>query len=233
MSNQPRASGDGPFCWQSKAALRRIVDACEERTDLALIVSVYLVLTWIASDEQRERFTVAKSKIAQKAGVSYRKAAEAITHLEGLGLVTSEENLVAGSKERGPNTYTLRTVCLTSGTECLRLGTDAKTVPCRDSEKNLIEESFEESLKNVATAVPPKAKRAPARLPDGEWIASLKQDSAYAGIDIDRELAKCRRWCLENRKTFSRKRLTNWLNRVDRPISADAAKPQSKYHDAF
>lgn len=56
--------------------------------------------------------------------------------------------------------------------------------------------------------------------PDDEWIESLKQDEAYKGIDVAREVSKCSRWCETNRKALSRRRIVNWLNRAEKPMSA-------------
>jgi hypothetical protein len=53
---------------------------------------------------------------------------------------------------------------------------------------------------------------------DSEWIASLKDDLTYQGIDVDRELGKMQNWCKVRGLTPSRRRFVSWLNR-DRPIS--------------
>ncbi len=63
------------------------------------------------------------------------------------------------------------------------------------------------------------AGAAPASQSDSEWLAGLKTDPAYSGIDIDRERAKMARWCKENRKQPTRRRFTNWLNRADRNMA--------------
>ena len=55
---------------------------------------------------------------------------------------------------------------------------------------------------------------------DSEWLAGLKVDPAWTGIDIHREFARMRAWCDENRKQPTRRRFLNWLLRCDRPISA-------------
>lgn len=132
-----------PFCWQSKATLRRIADACDGRVDRAFVTAVYVALTWIASDEESSVFTAPKSQIAARAGVSYRKAADVLTFLERLGVIAVSANVIAGTRELGPNTYTLGTPGATSGTGCLRLGTDAKQASVPRLEKNVLEESLE------------------------------------------------------------------------------------------
>ena len=84
------------------------------------------------------------------------------------------------------------------------------------------ETSAESAAPSASATAAKKAPRVSA-IPDAEWIAGLKADPAFAGIDIDREIAKCRRWCEEKRKTLSRQRVVNWLNRCERPLSVAAA----------
>jgi hypothetical protein len=57
---------------------------------------------------------------------------------------------------------------------------------------------------------------------DEEFIAALKQNPAYAGIDIDREIGKLQAWLLTPKgkdKQMTRQRLVNWLNRIDTPLA--------------
>lgn len=65
----------------------------------------------------------------------------------------------------------------------------------------------------------PVGRAGSAALPDADWLASLKSDPAYAEIDVEREAAKCARWCLTARKVCSRRRVVNWLNRCERPLN--------------
>jgi hypothetical protein len=62
-------------------------------------------------------------------------------------------------------------------------------------------------------------------LADEEFIAALKNNPAYAGIDIDREIGKLQAW-LQTPKGFgkhmTRSRVVNWLNRVDKPMNRTA-----------
>lgn len=67
--------------------------------------------------------------------------------------------------------------------------------------------------------------------PDDEWIASLKTDPAFGGIDTDREVAKCRRWCETNRKSFSTRRIINWLNRAEPVAGVGSTTPISQEPD--
>lgn len=63
---------------------------------------------------------------------------------------------------------------------------------------------------------------------DDDWMRSLEADTAYAGVDVRREFAKMKTWCLHNHKQPTRRRFINWLNRCERPVNghhADAASP--------
>ena len=64
-----------------------------------------------------------------------------------------------------------------------------------------------------------KPKR-PPRMADGPWLESLKADPANAGIDIDNELVKMKRWCVQHNKQPTRHRFTNWLNNADRVLGS-------------
>lgn len=68
------------------------------------------------------------------------------------------------------------------------------------------------------------ARVVPPRSPDADWIAGLKSDPAYRGIDVDRELAKAQRWATTNRRQCTRRFFTNWLNRADPAITPTTAK---------
>jgi hypothetical protein len=68
-------------------------------------------------------------------------------------------------------------------------------------------------------------KTQPNGVDDIAWIRSLKETQAYAGLDIDRELGKCKTWCDTNHQRFSRRRFVNWINRAERPIQAEIDSP--------
>ena len=127
MSTRSRTP-EPPYCWQNKEVLRRIESAHGDRTDKAHALAVYVALTWFASDIGDELFTIERSRIAERAGVSYRKAADVLKLLESLGVIGIKANMIQGSKEQGPCTYTL-------GTPCPRLGMDENFAPCREEEE--------------------------------------------------------------------------------------------------
>ncbi len=91
--NKPRIIKDGPFCWASKAALTRILEAtgdAEGSTQRAR--SVYLALCELASDQGSERVTAAKTLIAYRAGMSVRSVQRVLPDLKRAGVVTVQHN---------------------------------------------------------------------------------------------------------------------------------------------
>ena len=68
---------------------------------------------------------------------------------------------------------------------------------------------------------PQKHKFVKVELTHDEWLASLKTDSTYSHVDIDRELGKMTRWCDANNQTPSRRRFINWINKIDPPLKAE------------
>jgi uncharacterized protein YdaU (DUF1376 family) len=61
---------------------------------------------------------------------------------------------------------------------------------------------------------------------DADWVKTLSADTAYQGIDVNRELGRMTHWCTNNRKQATRRRFINWLNRCERPLEA-AGKPKN------
>jgi len=64
---------------------------------------------------------------------------------------------------------------------------------------------------------------------DSEWIASLKASPAYAGVDVEREIEKCRVWCDNKGRKASRARIINWLNRAEVTIQAGGTPKQGLF----
>ncbi len=56
---------------------------------------------------------------------------------------------------------------------------------------------------------------------DTDWLHSLRTNPAYLGLNVDIELAKCQAWLSAKypRKTLSRTRFVNWLNRAEQPMT--------------
>lgn len=67
---------------------------------------------------------------------------------------------------------------------------------------------------------------------DDEWLAELKTDPVYAGIDIDLQFRKASAWYPAHGRKLSRKAFTNWLIREmgNKPMAGQAASPTGSYH---
>lgn len=65
------------------------------------------------------------------------------------------------------------------------------------------------------------SRRARARLTDEDFVAGLKANPAFAGLDIEHELAKMDAYLLANpHKQKSRRFIVNWLMRSERPLAS-------------
>jgi len=82
---------------------------------------------------------------------------------------------------------------------------------------------------NLSSSLAEKKARTRTKPADDEfWIAELEKDTAYAGINIRAELGKMQRWCAEKHRTPSRMRFVNWLNRAERPMTAQGRTPRNQ-----
>ena len=83
--------------------------------------------------------------------------------------------------------------------------------------------SSSNNKKNKDIARSAKPKRA-ITLADNEFIQALKENPAYEGIDIDREIWKLDAWLLTPRgkgKQKTKQRIVNWLNRAEKPVQIE------------
>lgn len=94
------------------------------------------------------------------------------------------------------------------------------------NKSEVISHKLEEEGESDAEAPPPdfalddlpKQTEKPQKQPkqtDAEWLAELATSSAYRGIDVRREHAKALVWAAANKKTMSRRRFINWVNRCE------------------
>jgi hypothetical protein len=60
---------------------------------------------------------------------------------------------------------------------------------------------------------------------DEEWLAQLRQNEAYAGIDIDDQMKRMDAWlsCHKGRQK-TRRFIVNWLNKVEKPVATGGKK---------
>ncbi len=186
-----------PFCWQPKEAFRRIEQEAE-LDEAASAKLVYIALSRVASDEETRTFTKPISYLATLASVNRRTVERRLPLLERLNLVTVERSRLHASHR-----YTLATLSRNDATR-----RDPVTVA-------LIEDSTAAAPRNSNTEV------------SEAWLRELAAESPYRQLDIAAELAKARRWCLENRRQVTRRFFVNWLNRC-RP-----AKPGAREQEAL
>lgn len=80
----------------------------------------------------------------------------------------------------------------------------------------------------------PKVKRKAtpiSRMTDDEFLTYLQNQEPYAGIDIPREIGKCRVWCETRGKKPTRMRVINWLNKADRTLTNHGRSPERRARD--
>lgn len=66
------------------------------------------------------------------------------------------------------------------------------------------------------------------RLSDDEFLQSIKDNPAFKGIDIDRELLKMDAWLITKPgRKKTRAFIVNWLNKIDQPLSHEQTPKQT------
>jgi hypothetical protein len=130
-----------------------------------------------------------------------------------------------------PEHYRSTTVALPSGTGNREQGTGNREKEGKgvQGETESAGVEFSLSLNSPSSSVQKKQS-----LTDSDWLDCLSASPAYAGIDVKREHAKMVEWCNLKRKQATRNRFLNWLNRVEKPMQANArhALPEC-IQDAF
>ncbi|GEM_PF-2286940 len=92
---------EAPFIWSSKRTLERIRN-CSAVKHYSTALAVYNALTWIASDEGRNVFTVEQETIGRRCGFNARTVRRSLPQLEAAGVVHISKPGV-----RSAATYTL------------------------------------------------------------------------------------------------------------------------------
>ena len=65
-------------------------------------------------------------------------------------------------------------------------------------------------------------RRVAALADDESWLATIREEYAKIGVDVDREAVKARAWLTGPKgrgRKFTRAYLLNWLSRADRTVS--------------
>jgi hypothetical protein len=164
-----RSAKDGPFCWQSKSARRKIRDAFDATNDVASALGVYDALTEIASDEQSETFKTAHAWIARMSGVSARTIQGRLKVFVELGLVA-----ISTPKLREKSTYIMLTLsngCASTGNQCATFGNESKQVTLPRYEES--KKNQRTNRKNHSAAVP--APALPTLKPRDELFDALAE----------------------------------------------------------
>ena len=81
-----------------------------------------------------------------------------------------------------------------------------------------------------------KKEGKPREEADADFLAALRTNPAYQGIDIDRELGKLDAWLLTPKgrgKKKTRARIVYWLNGVDQPVGSNGQHPTRNVNDAW
>jgi hypothetical protein len=147
-----------PYLWIEKPSVRRIREAFEHTTFLDQALAVYLALCELASDRESPTFTESKRNISARSGVKERRAAEILNRFKAIGLLSWTQNTISGTKELGPNTYSLlggkKGEKPPPRTQCTTYGKNRKRENCRD-----IEEQEKNSLKNPLEGSLPKERQ--------------------------------------------------------------------------
>lgn len=89
--------------------------------------------------------------------------------------------------------------------------------------------THEEAFGLTAETETPKKKSRIKPASDEEWIKELEANPAYKGINIREQLGRLQAWCDLRRKQASRGRFLNWLNRAEKPMTAQGSARQPKY----
>jgi len=159
MTNRPlRSLKDGPWCWQSKAALRRIREAFDASNNVATALAVYGALCEIASDSGADEFTTTHAWIRQISGASVRTIQGHLKVFAELGLVS-----VSTARLRAPSRYRLLPFgndCATLGNGCLAFG-NGFSPPLPTSEEKKENLLFKDA-KNIFDLYPRRIAKAAA-----------------------------------------------------------------------
>jgi len=90
MSEPRNLKTSGPWCWQSKGALRLLRDAHDATNDVTTALAVYVALTECASNEGKDTFTAAHAWIARLSGVSPTTIKRHLKTFAEIGLIAVE-----------------------------------------------------------------------------------------------------------------------------------------------
>ena len=89
MTPKSRSRNDGPWLWVNKAQVEKILVGCSGLTAGRTALTLYIILTWIASDKgDVASFTISQTAVAKKAGLSERAVRNATNALCTCGVLS-------------------------------------------------------------------------------------------------------------------------------------------------
>lgn len=86
-------------------------------------------------------------------------------------------------------------------------------------------ETEPEQSRAEASREKPRSVRTPV-LPDDEFLDGLQKNPAYSMLNVRHCYQRMMTWCQVNSKQPSRRRFINWLNREDKPMTANGKPPK-------
>ncbi|NLH83999.1 MAG: hypothetical protein GX450_01055 [Verrucomicrobia bacterium] len=206
-----------PFAWQDKNILRRIR---EEVEDYGTAISVYVALCFVASDKEADQFTTTHEWLAQLSGASARTVRRRLTDLQRIKAVE-----ITTPPMRAPSTYRL----LDPEGNTRTFGHCGRTLGHGGRALGHGEALTVAYIRSTTTE---KHNSSSTELSES-WLGELASEKPYQQLDLTGELAKARRWCLENRRQCTRRFFVNWLNRCRpaKPGTRDTERLRSKVSD--
>jgi hypothetical protein len=168
--------------------------------------------------------------IARRLGLDNQSANQILTTLITYGVASRRESdgaLFCRRMVKDENLRRVRTAAGKKGGNPRLLNqaanqkptTGDKQIPTPSSSSS-ISSSSSNNKEEVAMQSPPNASTPQEYLNESEsLIAELKANPAYAQINVEIEAAKMFQWCKANGKQPTRRRLVNWLNRAEKPLS--------------
>ncbi|PYJ44066.1 MAG: hypothetical protein DME86_01220, partial [Verrucomicrobia bacterium] len=163
----PRTTKDGPFCWQSKEALRRIRDWFD------------LALSEIESNTGTAgAFIATQSDIAKRAGVGQRTVRTILTGLQACQLLRITPNF-HNEKFRAPSTYELQQ-SVPIGNGCHTIGNNFLT--CGNER---LRRQLPGNTRKREEIVEEREKKAPVLKSKARSVEEVIEHAEFIGLSAD------------------------------------------------
>ena len=175
----PRTTKDGPFCWQSKEALRRIRDWFDESNNVASALATYLALSEIESNTGTAgAFIATQSDIAKRAGVGQRTVRTILAGLQACQLLRITPNF-HNEKFRAPSTYELQQ-SVPIGNGCHTIGNNFLT--CGNER---LRRQLPGNTRKREEIVEEREKKAPVLKSKARSVEEVIEHAEFIGLSAD------------------------------------------------